>query len=102
MSILNLSEDSLKIPDESLFLTSGGDSLKSVRLLSEIEKLVGTSVPGLLEIILSSSILEIYNHILQTVFPNEDLTRFSKNYTTKRKFSDINQEETSEIGRAHV
>lgn len=94
-SILNLSEDSLKIPDESLFLTSGGDSLKSVRLLNEIEKLVGTSVPGLLEIILSSSILEIYNHILQTVFPNEDLTRFSKNYATKRKFSDINQEETS-------
>lgn len=93
-SILSLSEDALKIPDESLFLKSGGDSFKSVRLLNEIEKLVGTSVPGLLEIILSSSILEIYNHILQTVFPDEDLT-FSKNYATKRKFSDINQEETS-------
>lgn len=94
-SILNLSEDSLKIPDESLFLNSGGDSLKSIRLLSEIEKLVGTSVPGLLETILSSSILEIFNHILQTVFPDEDLTTFSKNYATKRKFSDISQEETS-------
>lgn len=84
----------MKVPDESLFLNSGGDSLKSVRLLNEIENLVGTSVPGLLEIILSSSILEIYNHILQTVFPDEDLT-FSKNYATKRKSSDVNQEETS-------
>lgn len=84
----------MKVPDESLFLKSGGDSLKSVRLLNEIEKLVGTSVPGLLEIILSSSILEIYRHILQTVFPDEDWA-FSKNYATKRKFSDINQEETS-------
>ncbi|XP_039701209.1 beta-alanine-activating enzyme isoform X2 [Pteropus medius] len=94
-SILNLSEDSSKIPDDSLFLNSGGDSLKSVRLLSEIEKLVGTSVPGLLENILSSSILEIYNHILQTVFPDEDLITFSKNYVTKRKFNDVSQEETS-------
>ncbi|XP_054422744.1 beta-alanine-activating enzyme [Pteronotus mesoamericanus] len=93
-SILSLSEDSLKVPDESLFLNSGGDSLKSLRLLNEIEKFVGTSVPGLLEIILSRSILEIYSHILQTVFPDEDLI-FSKNYASKRKFSDINQEETS-------
>uniref|UniRef100_A0A8C7B5B2 Aminoadipate-semialdehyde dehydrogenase n=1 Tax=Neovison vison TaxID=452646 RepID=A0A8C7B5B2_NEOVI len=93
-SILNLSEDPLKVPDESLFLNSGGDSLKSVRFLNEIEKLVGTSVPGLLEIILSSSILEIYNHVLQIVFPDEDL-EFSKNHATKRKFSDSNQEETS-------
>ncbi|CAD7668919.1 unnamed protein product [Nyctereutes procyonoides] len=93
-SILNLSEDPLNVSDESLFLNSGGDSLKSIRLLNEIEKLVGTSVPGLLEIILSSSILEIYNHVLQTVFPDEDLV-FSKNYATKRKFSDIYQEETN-------
>lgn len=84
----------MKVPDESLFLNSGGDSLKSIRLLNEIEKLVGTSVPGLLEIILSSSILEIYNHVLQTVFPDEDLL-LSKNYAMKRKFSDVNQEETS-------
>ncbi|KAF5926876.1 hypothetical protein HPG69_001507 [Diceros bicornis minor] len=93
-SILSLSEDPLKIPGDSLFLNSGGDSFKSIRLLNEIEKLVGTSVPGLLEIILNSSILEIYNHILRTVFPDEDLT-FSKNYATKRKFNDVSQEETS-------
>ncbi|XP_037685788.1 beta-alanine-activating enzyme isoform X2 [Choloepus didactylus] len=93
-SILSLSEDPFKVPEESLFLNSGGDSLKSIRLLNEIENLVGTSVPGLLEIILTSSILEIYNHILQTVFPDEDLP-VSKGYVTKRKFSDFNQGETS-------
>ncbi|XP_054340660.1 beta-alanine-activating enzyme isoform X2 [Pongo pygmaeus] len=93
-STLNLPEDLLRVPDESLFLNSGGDSLKSIRLLSEIEKLVGTSLPGLLEIILSSSILEIYNHILQTVFPDEDVT-FRKSCATKRKLSHINQEEAS-------
>ncbi|XP_012496551.1 PREDICTED: acyl-CoA synthetase family member 4 [Propithecus coquereli] len=91
-SVLSLPEDLLKVPDESLFLNSGGDSLKSIRLLSEIEKLIGTSVPGLLEMILSSSILEIYNHILLTLFPDEDLT-FSRSCATKRKLSDINQEE---------
>ncbi|XP_010857961.1 PREDICTED: acyl-CoA synthetase family member 4 isoform X3 [Bison bison bison] len=92
-SVLSLSEDALKIPDESLFLNSGGDSLKSIRLLNEIENLVGTSVPGLLEIILSSSILRIYNHILQTVFSDKDLT-LSKNHAMKRKFN-FTQEETS-------
>lgn len=84
----------MKVPDDSLFLSSGGDSFKSIWLLNEIEKLVGTSIPGLLEIILSSSILEIYNHILQTVFPDEDLTLI-KNFATKRKFSNVNQEETN-------
>lgn len=83
----------MKIPDESLFLNSGGDSLKSIRLLNEIENLVGTSVPGLLEIILSSSILRIYNHILQTVFSDKDMT-LSKNHAMKRKFN-VTQEETS-------
>ncbi|XP_065770151.1 beta-alanine-activating enzyme isoform X5 [Muntiacus reevesi] len=34
-SVLSLSEDALKIPDESLFLNSGGDSLKSIRLLEK-------------------------------------------------------------------
>ncbi|KAM6150709.1 beta-alanine-activating enzyme isoform 2-T2 [Erethizon dorsatum] len=92
-SVLSLPED-LKVPEESLFLNSGGDSLKSVRLLSEIEQLVGTPVPGLLEVILSSSILEIYNYILQTVFAVEDLT-FTKIYATKRKLSDTDQEEAS-------
>ncbi|KFO37382.1 Acyl-CoA synthetase family member 4 [Fukomys damarensis] len=93
-SILSLPEDLLKVPDESLFLNNGGDSLKSIRLLSEIEQLVGTPVPGLLEIILKSSILEIYNYILQTVFAVEDPT-FTKTYATKRKLSDTDEEEAS-------
>lgn len=93
-SILSLPEDLLKVPDESLFLNNGGDSLKSIRLLSEIEQLVGTPVPGLLEIILKSSILEIYNYILQTVFAVED--PFTKTYATKRKLSDTDEEDASE------
>jgi acyl-CoA synthetase len=84
----------LKFPDESLFSNSGGDCFKSVQLLNEIESLVGTSVPGLLEIILSSSIVEIYNHIFQTVFVDEALT-FSKRYATKRKLSNMSQEEAT-------
>ncbi|XP_045140067.1 beta-alanine-activating enzyme isoform X2 [Echinops telfairi] len=92
-SILSLSEEPVQIPKESLFLQSGGDSLKSIRFLSEIENLVGTSVPGLLEIILSSSFSEIYNHILQTVFPDEVLPG-SRRYATKRKYSDTHQEES--------
>lgn len=68
--------------------------MKSIRLLNEIENLVGTSVPGLLEILLSSSILEIYNHILQTVFSDKDLT-VSKNHAMKRKFSVLLKEEAS-------
>ncbi|XP_023566899.1 acyl-CoA synthetase family member 4 isoform X2 [Octodon degus] len=95
-STLSLPED-VKVPEDSLFLNSGGDSLKSVRLLSEIEQLVGTPIPGLLEVILNSSILEIHSYILQTVFAVEDLT-FTKMYATKRKFSDTDEEEA--IGKS--
>ncbi|XP_008831521.1 beta-alanine-activating enzyme isoform X2 [Nannospalax galili] len=92
-SVLSLPEDALKVPDESLFLNSGGDSLKSTWLFNEIEKLTGSSIPGLLEIILSSSIREVYNHIIQSVFTDEDL-KINQSYATKRKFSDINQDKT--------
>ncbi|XP_036057436.1 beta-alanine-activating enzyme isoform X2 [Onychomys torridus] len=93
-SILNLPEDPeepVQVPDNSLFLDSGGDSLKSEWLLNEIEKLTGTSIPGLLELILSSSILKIYNHIIQTLFTHEDL-KVNKAYATKRKLSDADPE----------
>ncbi|KAM5271723.1 beta-alanine-activating enzyme [Ctenodactylus gundi] len=93
-SILSLPEDLLKVPDESFFLNSGGDSLKSIRLLNGVEQLVGTSVPGLLEVILSNSILEIYNHILQTVFADENLM-LNNDHATKRKLSTTDQEEAS-------
>uniref|UniRef100_A0A8C3WMY6 Beta-alanine-activating enzyme n=1 Tax=Catagonus wagneri TaxID=51154 RepID=A0A8C3WMY6_9CETA len=94
-SALGLSGDPLQVPGESVFLNSGGDSLKATRLLSQIENLVGTSVPGLLEVILGSSISEIYSHLLQALFPDEDLT-CGKNFAPKRKCSDVgNEEETS-------
>ncbi|XP_028711534.1 beta-alanine-activating enzyme isoform X1 [Peromyscus leucopus] len=93
-SILNLPEDPedpVQVPDSSLFLDSGGDSLKSEWLLNEIEKITGTSIPGLLELILSSSILKIYNHIIQTLFTHEDL-KVNKACATKRKLSDVDPE----------
>ncbi|EDL37914.1 RIKEN cDNA A230062G08, isoform CRA_b, partial [Mus musculus] len=87
-------EDTLKVPANSVFLDSGGDSLKSMRLLSEIERLTGTAIPGLLEVILSSSLLDVYNHIVQAVFTPED-RKANRSYTTKRKFSDADPEEAS-------
>lgn len=94
-SVLSVSEDLLRVPDESRFLSSGGDSLKSIWLLSELEQLVGAPVPGLLEVILSGSILEIYHHVLQAVFPDEDLAALSKSCTPKRKLRDRDLEEGS-------
>uniref|UniRef100_A0A8C5K1H0 Carrier domain-containing protein n=1 Tax=Jaculus jaculus TaxID=51337 RepID=A0A8C5K1H0_JACJA len=72
-TILSLPEDTVTVPDESLFLSSGGDSFKATWLFNEIEKLIGTSIPGLLEAILSTSISEVYSHIIATVFTDEDL-----------------------------
>ncbi|XP_051822133.1 beta-alanine-activating enzyme isoform X2 [Antechinus flavipes] len=93
-SSLRLLEDPLEVSKDSLFLSNGGDSLKSIWLSNEIETLVGRSIPGLLEVILSCSILDIYNHILQAVFPDED-TLLNRNYCTKRKFSEMNRGEIS-------
>ncbi|XP_041526980.1 beta-alanine-activating enzyme isoform X2 [Microtus oregoni] len=96
-SILSLPgdpEDAWKVPEDSVFLDSGGDSLKSMWLLNEIEKLTGTSMPGLLELILSRSILEVYNHIVQTMFAQEDL-KVGKGCASKRKLSDTDPEEAS-------
>nr|XP_044986196.1 beta-alanine-activating enzyme [Jaculus jaculus] len=82
-TILSLPEDTVTVPDESLFLSSGGDSFKATWLFNEIEKLIGTSIPGLLEAILSTSILEVYSHIIATVFTDEDLA-FTESCATKR------------------
>ncbi|XP_044538162.1 beta-alanine-activating enzyme isoform X1 [Gracilinanus agilis] len=91
-SSLRLLEDPLEVPKDSLFLSNGGDSLKSLWFSNEIENMVGRSIPGLLEVILSCSILDIYNYILQAMFPGEDIP-FSRSYCTKRKFSELNGEE---------
>uniref|UniRef100_A0A8C2YLH2 Beta-alanine-activating enzyme n=2 Tax=Chinchilla lanigera TaxID=34839 RepID=A0A8C2YLH2_CHILA len=97
-SILSLPED-LKVPEESLFLSSGGDSLRAVRLLGEIERLVGTPVPGLLEVILSSSMSEIFSYTLHTVFAVEDGT-FTRTSAAKRKLSDTDQEAEAASGES--
>ncbi|NXC18582.1 ACSF4 enzyme, partial [Corythaeola cristata] len=71
-SVLGLLGDSTRISKDAIFLYSGGDSLKALRFYDEIEMLVGKAVPGLLEVILSRSIEEVYRHILKILFPDED------------------------------
>ncbi|XP_044274089.1 beta-alanine-activating enzyme isoform X1 [Varanus komodoensis] len=93
-SLLNLPDDSGNILKDSLFLHSGGDSLKSLQFLDEIEHMVGRTVPSLLEIILSNSIGEVYNHVLKTVFPKDDL-KLSCSGAVKRKVSGGSSEEPS-------
>ncbi|XP_053920664.1 beta-alanine-activating enzyme isoform X2 [Cuculus canorus] len=83
-SALGLLGDSTEISKDAVFLYSGGDSLKAVRFYEEIEILVGKAVPGLLEIILSRSIEEIYTHILKILFPDKDQLMNNDN-VVKRK-----------------
>ncbi|XP_051472492.1 beta-alanine-activating enzyme isoform X2 [Apus apus] len=85
-SVLGLLGDSTEISKDAVFLYSGGDSLKALRFSDEIEMLVGTAVPGLLEVILSHSIEEVYRHVLKILFPNEDQLMNRAN-VLKRKLS---------------
>nr|XP_034968206.1 beta-alanine-activating enzyme [Zootoca vivipara]XP_034968207.1 beta-alanine-activating enzyme [Zootoca vivipara]XP_034968208.1 beta-alanine-activating enzyme [Zootoca vivipara]XP_034968209.1 beta-alanine-activating enzyme [Zootoca vivipara]XP_034968210.1 beta-alanine-activating enzyme [Zootoca vivipara] len=94
-AVLNLPDESASILKESRFLHSGGDSLKSLQLHDEIEHMVGKTVPGLLEIILSRSIEEVYRHILETVFPSENL-KLSCDNAVKGKLSESSREEPSQ------
>ncbi|XP_065552996.1 beta-alanine-activating enzyme isoform X1 [Lathamus discolor] len=71
-SALGLLGDSAGVSKDAIFLHSGGDSLQAVRFYDEIEMLVGKAVPGLLEVILSCSIEEVYRHVLKILFPDED------------------------------
>ncbi|XP_013804975.1 beta-alanine-activating enzyme isoform X1 [Apteryx mantelli] len=91
-SVLGLLDDSTEISKDSVFLYSGGDSLKALRFYEEIEVLVGRAVPGLLEVILSCSVEEVYTHILKTLFPSEDHLMNCDN-VVKRKLSEDNGEE---------
>ncbi|NXF45695.1 ACSF4 enzyme, partial [Oceanites oceanicus] len=91
-SVLGLLGDSTGISKDAVFLYSGGDSLKALRLYDEIEMLVGKALPGLLEVILSSSIGEVYRHILKILFPDEDqLTNYDN--VVKRKSSENSGED---------
>ncbi|XP_015281810.1 PREDICTED: acyl-CoA synthetase family member 4 isoform X2 [Gekko japonicus] len=91
-SLLNLPDDSSSISEDSSFLNSGGDSLRSLHLHDEIENLVGRAIPGLLEVILSRSIAEVYKHVLQAAFPSED-QKLSCNSSEKRKRRNSSGEE---------
>ncbi|KFQ28346.1 Acyl-CoA synthetase family member 4, partial [Mesitornis unicolor] len=91
-SVLGPPGDSTRISKDAVFLYSGGDSLKALRFYDEIEMLVGKAVPGLLEIILSCSIEEVYRHILKILFPDEDQLMNSDN-VVKRKLSENSGEE---------
>ncbi|NXJ11866.1 ACSF4 enzyme, partial [Odontophorus gujanensis] len=91
-SVLGLLGDSSGISEDAVFLYSGGDSLKALQFYDEIETLVGRDVPGLLEVILSHSLEEVYKHILKTLFPNEDRL-INDDSVLKRKLSRNSGEE---------
>lgn len=91
-SVLGFLGDSSGISRDAVFLHSGGDSLKALQFCDEIEMLVGRAVPGLLEVILSRTIEQVYTHILKTVFPDEDQLINNDN-ALKRKLSGNNGEE---------
>ncbi|RMC14088.1 hypothetical protein DUI87_09176 [Hirundo rustica rustica] len=91
-SVLGLPCDSTGIPKDAVFLYSGGDSLKALRFYEEIEMLVGKAVPGLLEVILSHSIEEVYKHILKMLFPDEEQLMNPDN-VVKRKLRGSSGEE---------
>ncbi|NXS56694.1 ACSF4 enzyme, partial [Brachypteracias leptosomus] len=98
-SVLGLLDDSTGISKDAVFLYSGGDSLKALRFHDEIEMLVGKTLPGLLEVILSHSLEKVYTHICKILFPSEDQMKlpneFQMNYANvvKRKLSGNSGEE---------
>ncbi|XP_040274754.1 beta-alanine-activating enzyme isoform X1 [Bufo bufo] len=68
-SALGLPEGCSDISEDSVFLLSGGDSLKAIRFHEEVEAFVGRSVPGLLEAILSDTLLDVHRLILKHTSP---------------------------------
>ncbi|NXN98276.1 ACSF4 enzyme, partial [Rhinopomastus cyanomelas] len=77
-SVLGLPGDSSGVSKEAVFLHSGGDSLKALRFHDEIEMLVGQAVPGLLDVILSHSVGEVYRHTLEALSPGDGRGRAAK------------------------
>lgn len=67
--MLGLPEGCSDISEDSVFLLSGGDSLKAIRFHEEVENLAGRSVPGLLEVILSDTLVDIHTCILKYTSP---------------------------------
>ncbi|KAM3940453.1 beta-alanine-activating enzyme [Leptodactylus fuscus] len=71
-SVLGFPEGCPEVPEDSVFLLNGGDSLKAIRFHEEVENLVGRSVPGLLEIILSDTFLDIHKCILKYISQDKE------------------------------
>ncbi|XP_069780714.1 beta-alanine-activating enzyme isoform X2 [Narcine bancroftii] len=84
--VLDLPEDMTDPPDDCMFLYSGGDSLKALRLVEEIETLVGQKILGLTEVILNSSFLDIYNYISNKMpFEVENKEKFDDKMNRRTK-----------------
>ncbi|NXM73901.1 ACSF4 enzyme, partial [Serilophus lunatus] len=90
-SVLDLLDDSTGISKDAVFLYSGGDSLKALRFNDEIEMIVGKAVPGLLEVILSHSIEEVYKHICKMLFADEDQFMNPDNAVKRKLSGDIEE-----------
>ncbi|XP_051894346.1 beta-alanine-activating enzyme isoform X2 [Pristis pectinata] len=84
--VLDLPEDLTDPSDDCMFLYSGGDSLKALRLVEEIETFVGQRIFGLTEVILYDSFLDIYNYISNAIlFGIENKEELDDKRKTKRK-----------------
>ncbi|XP_072920714.1 beta-alanine-activating enzyme isoform X1 [Hemitrygon akajei] len=84
--VLDLTEDLIDIADDCMFLYSGGDSLKALRLVKEIETFVGQRIFGLTEVVLNNSLLDIYNYITNaTLFEVENNEELDDKRRTKPK-----------------
>ncbi|XP_075422266.1 beta-alanine-activating enzyme isoform X2 [Ascaphus truei] len=94
-SVLGLPDDSPSAPRDSVFLLSGGDSLMAIRFHEEVEILVGKPVRGLVEVILSDTILDIHRHISKAVFPSEERKTDDTRQTITGNLSHINRVESN-------
>ncbi|OCT99521.1 beta-alanine-activating enzyme [Xenopus laevis] len=92
-AILDLSEDSPAVPEDSVFLLSGGDSLKAIRFQQEVDNLVGRPVTGLVEVILNDNFLDIYRHISKSVQLTEEHGNTDLNQSTADNLRNIHDGE---------
>ncbi|KAM5194147.1 beta-alanine-activating enzyme isoform 2-T2 [Mantella aurantiaca] len=98
---LGFLEDVPDFPEDSVFLLSGGDSLKAIRFHEAVEDQVGKPIPGLLEVILGGTIGAVCRHVVRSLCPEKqedktnvhitkvkdshDIVDISKKYRRKRK-----------------
>ncbi|XP_063314106.1 beta-alanine-activating enzyme isoform X1 [Pelobates fuscus] len=68
-SLLNLPDGSSAVANDSMFLLSGGNSLMALRFQGEVETLVGKSVPGLVEVLLNGTFMDIHRQIYKCIYP---------------------------------